>query len=155
MLRIRPQKAAAYVDSKQHILSLSLWFHLLYWSTYNPFNPLKTLFLPLLFVSDHIFIIPPITGVMEMKQVQRDRMAMRTGGFSHRIIYTLWLSVRIWTISLQWPCGSLRGNEGLITYSTVRGQGAEKYRTSGRPLWTVEGGCNGLNGEIEGGPANF
>ncbi len=92
---------------------------------------------------------------MEMKQVQWNHAAMRTGGFSHRIIYALWLSVRIWTISLQWPCASLRGNEGLITYSTVRGQGAEKYRTSGRPLWTVEGGCNRLNGENEGGPGNF
>ncbi len=92
---------------------------------------------------------------MEMKQVQWNHVAMRTGGFSHRIIYALWLSVRIWTISLQWPCASLRGNEGLITYSTVRGQGAEKYRTSGRPLWMVEGGCNRLNGENEGGPGNF
>lgn len=121
-------------------LSLSLWFHLLYWSTYNPFNPLQTLFLSLLFFSDHIFIILSITGVMEMKQVQRDHVAMRTRGISHRIKYALGLSVRIWTISLQWPCASLRGNEGLITYSTVRGHGAEKYRTSERPLWTVAGG---------------
>lgn len=74
-----------------------------------------------------------------MKQVQRAHVAMGTWGFSHRIIHTL-LSVRIWTISLQWPCASPRGSEGLITYSTVRGQGAEKYRTSERPLWTVAGG---------------
>lgn len=47
------------------------------------------------------------------------------------------------------------GQRGFIIYSTVRGEGAEKYRTSGRPLWTEEGGCNRLNIENEGGPGNF
>lgn len=81
-----------------------------------------------------------------MKQVQRDHAAMGMGGFSQRTIglgeraHTPRLSVRIWTMSLQWPCASPGGIEGLIKYSTVQGQGAEKYSASGKPLGRVTPG---------------
>lgn len=90
-----------------------------------------------------------------MKQVQRNHAAMRTGGFSHRMIYDpLTVCEDLDNISAVALCQS-EGQRGFIIYSTVRGEGAEKYRTSGRPLWTEEGGCNRLNIENEGGPGNF